>query len=121
MKALSVRNPWAWAILHAGKSIENRVWRTNYRGPLLIHAGQRPDNHVRALIEAQHGLVIPDDLPTGGIVGMVDLIDCVQEHPSPWAMPGHWHWVLARPRPLPFRSCKGQLGIFNPPLQEAAR
>ena len=29
MKALSIRQPWAWAILHAGKDIENRDWRTD--------------------------------------------------------------------------------------------
>lgn len=40
MKALSVKQPWAWAIIHAGKDIEKRTWRTDYRGPLLIHAGK---------------------------------------------------------------------------------
>jgi hypothetical protein len=34
---------------------------------------------------------------TGGIVGVVDLTDCVRDHPSEWAIPGHWHWVLDRP------------------------
>jgi len=37
-RALSIRQPWAYAILHLGKDIENRPWRTNFRGPLLIHA-----------------------------------------------------------------------------------
>jgi hypothetical protein len=38
--ALSIRQPWAWAILNAGKRIENREWRggCKYRGPVLIHA-----------------------------------------------------------------------------------
>jgi hypothetical protein len=41
MKALSIRQPWAWAILHAGKRIENRDWRScYYRGPILIHASK---------------------------------------------------------------------------------
>lgn len=44
MKALSVRQPWAWAIAHGGKDIENRTWATaSYRGPLAIHAGARWD------------------------------------------------------------------------------
>lgn len=34
MKALSIRQPWAWLILHAGKDIENRVWQTRFRGEL---------------------------------------------------------------------------------------
>jgi hypothetical protein len=38
---LTIRNPWAWAIVHGGKPVENRGWRTAYRGPLLIHAGAR--------------------------------------------------------------------------------
>ena len=31
---------WALAVTHGGKRIENRSWATNWRGPLLIHAGQ---------------------------------------------------------------------------------
>ena len=31
MKALSIRPPWAWAILHAAKDVENRTWKTNIR------------------------------------------------------------------------------------------
>ena len=39
MKALSVRAPWWWAILH-GKPVENRDWQTNYRGEVLLHASK---------------------------------------------------------------------------------
>lgn len=39
MIALSVRQPWAWAILH-GKHIENRTWRPDFRGRFLLHAGK---------------------------------------------------------------------------------
>jgi len=38
VKVLSGRQPWWWAILHAGKRVENRVWPTKYRGPILLHA-----------------------------------------------------------------------------------
>ena len=38
--ALSIRQPWAWAILHAGKDIENRSWSTSFRGPVCIHAAK---------------------------------------------------------------------------------
>ena len=44
MKALSVRQPWAWAIAAAGKDVENRTWRTDYRGLIAIHASARPDD-----------------------------------------------------------------------------
>jgi hypothetical protein len=44
MKALSIRQPWAWLILHAGKDIENRDRKPrnpalHFRGSFLIHAG----------------------------------------------------------------------------------
>ena len=41
MKAITVRQPWAWAIVHGGKTIENRALAWSYRGPLAIHAGLR--------------------------------------------------------------------------------
>lgn len=34
MKVLSEHQPWARAILHAGKGFENRTWQTYYRRPL---------------------------------------------------------------------------------------
>ncbi|MEV6967602.1 hypothetical protein AB0M47_21105 [Hamadaea sp. NPDC051192] len=43
MQALTVRQPWAWAIAHAGKVVENRSWSTSYRGLLAIHAGLKFD------------------------------------------------------------------------------
>ena len=38
--ALSIRQPWAWLIVNGHKDIENRDWPTNFRGRLLVHAGQ---------------------------------------------------------------------------------
>ncbi len=43
MRALTIRQPWAWAITCGLKRVENRTWSTNYRGPLLIHAGKTVD------------------------------------------------------------------------------
>lgn len=40
MKALSIRQPWAWAILHAGKRVENRTWSSSFRGTFLLHAAK---------------------------------------------------------------------------------
>jgi hypothetical protein len=48
-----------------------------------------------------------------GIIGVVDLVDCVQEHKSPLAMDGCYHWLLKNPRSLPFVPMPGRLGIFN--------
>lgn len=43
--ALSVRQPWAWAIIYAGKDIENRSWQAvnrglKQRGRVAIHAAK---------------------------------------------------------------------------------
>jgi len=39
IKAITIKQPWAWAIAHGGKDIENRTWGTSYTGLLAIHAG----------------------------------------------------------------------------------
>jgi len=47
MKALSVKQPWAWAICNLPKEyqkdIENRTWKTTYHGDFLIHASKSFD------------------------------------------------------------------------------
>ena len=48
-RALSIRQPWAWLILNGYKDLENRTWRTDYRGPLLIHAGMRVETDKDAV------------------------------------------------------------------------
>jgi hypothetical protein len=43
LKALTIRPPWAWAAIYAGQDLENRRWRTAYRGLLLVHAAKDAD------------------------------------------------------------------------------
>jgi len=38
--ALSFHAPWAWAVVHGGKTVENRKWRTQHRVPIFVHAGR---------------------------------------------------------------------------------
>src|SRR5580704_17656926 len=83
MKALSIHQPWAWAILHAGKTVENRTWPTRYRGPLLIHASKARSSYDRgAQIDwAQaYGVASPpwEGLVVGALVGVVDLVECLR-------------------------------------------
>jgi ASCH domain len=79
MKAISVRQPWAWLIVNGHKMIETRSWMTDYRGPLIIHAAGKIDRSFsRRELEKHFRCVIPDDLPTGAVVGIADLIDCVK-------------------------------------------
>ncbi len=115
MKALSVQQPWAWAIFH-GKPVENRTWSTSYRGPLLIHAGKRYDKGGAWWIENHRGLRLPDvrTIGLGGFIGIVDLVDCVQKHESPWFF-GPRGLVLANPRRIEFIPYPGRLGLFDVP------
>ena len=118
MKVIVIRQPWAWLIVNGIKDIENRSWRTRYRGPLLIQASARKpskremeDFRVFAL---KRGVKLPDEFEFGGIVGRVQLDDCVDKSRSKW-FEGPVGWVVSKPKKLPFVPSKGRLGIFDPP------
>lgn len=128
MKILTVRQPWAWAIIHGGKDVENRVRNIagSYRGPVAIHVAKsiaKIDYRSYLHVEG-HGYDAKADQHLGEIIGVVDLIDvhsasviggCGQmqndcdEHPngcrhhcSPWAMgpaPEGWYQHLVFENP----------------------
>jgi hypothetical protein len=80
----------------------------------LIHASQRPVptlDGVRKDVLRQFGIQIPDDLQFGGIVGQVNVVDCVTESDSPWFW-GQVGFVCEDAMSLPFMPMKGRLGIF---------
>lgn len=123
-KALSIRQPWAWAIVHAGKDIENRDWGTKFRGPVCIHAAKGMtvaefDNFVE-LSRAMYrngtwtGDFVPERkaLSRGGIVGVATITDCVRSSRSPWFQ-GTYGFVLADVRAVDFIPCNGALGFFD--------
>ncbi len=112
--ALSIRQPWAWAILAGHKPVENRTWSTRYRGPLIIHAARMVDEEARAAFVAQ-GWPLPSTLQTGGFVGIARLVDVVSHHESAF-FTGPRAWVLADPVPFqkPIEG-RGKLGLFVPP------
>ena len=118
MKALTVKQPWAWAIIHAGKDIENRGWRTCYRGPLAIHAGARMHAYTGM---PRRTPPVPDDLVFSAIIGVVDLVDVVDASRSKW-FEGEFGWVLRNPRPLvrPI-PCAGRLSLWNPTPSQLRR
>lgn len=126
MKALSISQPWAWLIVNAGKTIENRKWTTQYRGPFLIHAakGMTAEVYRKAWLFAyevggqQLAREIPpwSDLERGGIVGMAQLLDVLRPTECPqysWHMAGQYGFVLGDVQPLPFVPCKGQLRFWG--------
>jgi hypothetical protein len=120
-RALSIRRPWAYAILHLGKDVENRVMPIYYRGRILIQASLIVDRDGCRELDLD-----PDDrrkLPIGAIVGSVEVVCCTRNSESEWAHRGQWHWLLKNPRvvgkPLAF---KGKLGIMIvPPCNPNAR
>lgn len=127
-RALSIRQPWAWAILNAGKRIENRPRRSHYRGSICIHASQyepkqadvdafngcffkaQPSPHVRE--EILGGYTEALWFARGGIIGTAEIIDCVDTSDSPWFF-GPYGLVLDNVKSVPFIPVKGALGLFR--------
>lgn len=132
MKAITIKQPWASLICWVLKDIENRTWKTNFRGRVFVHAGaqwyenvknvptlftfwqgneiSRKDKNSRFMEALLH-----KELPLSAIIGEVEIIDCVENHPSIWAMEGQFHWVLTNAiqyeTPIP---CKGALSFWTP-------
>jgi len=121
LPAISIRQPWAWAILHAGKDVENRTWalpKKYLNRPILIHAGKNLDHEGMFAIPMQKYISKYSlyALDTGGIVGVTVFIDCTQRNSNnAWAVYGQFNWRIdqARTRALPFFPCPGRLGFFE--------
>lgn len=141
MRILTVRQPWAWAIIHGGKNVENRVRNIagGYRGPVAIHAALRVAADGANKVVWGAWIDSGDSLVKGAIIGVVDLVDVhsasviggcgrmqndCDEHPfgcrhhcSTWAMgptPEGWyqHLVFENPRALDEPILyKGTLGL----------
>ena len=110
--AITVYQPWGWAIFNAGKDIENRPYATLVRGRVAIHTAQRgtqvryvqAKDYIKAAYSISHSesLHVPerDSVIKGAIIGLVDIVDCVNYHSSPWFM-GGYGYLLANPLALP--------------------
>ena len=117
---LTVKQPWAWAIIYAGKDVENRTWipKGDYRGPIIIHAGKAFDYKGYNWMKGNKGILKaelpkPQHFKLGGIIGEVDFRKAVRSMKfSPW-MFGPWGWVLENPMPLPFYRMPGKLGLYD--------
>ncbi|HGW4085453.1 TPA: ASCH domain-containing protein [Klebsiella michiganensis] len=125
MKALSIRQPWAWLIANGYKDIENRNWDTKYRGQVLIHAASGLTKHEYNLA-LEFCRTIHPDLPVniplyesiekGGIVGYAYITGTVRESASPWFF-GPVGFQLTGAKPLRFVSMKGRLSFFHTGLR----
>lgn len=117
LRALSVRQPWAWGICAGIKRTENRTWTTERRGTIAIHASTSAQvvNHL------QKATGIPAMQRTsftfGAIIGLADIVDVAsygrQHEEDPFAE-GPYCWTMANgrflkePIPLP-----GKLNLFK--------
>ena len=130
MKALSIRQPWAWLVVSGYKTIENRSRSLgDHSGPLLIHASksfaakdfvacfnwlsEHPALSHMALL-----LPSPRILRFGGIVGQVNVVAKIVNIPMDLMSLDTWYtgevgYVLKDAKKLPFKLCKGQLGFFE--------
>lgn len=118
MKALSIRQPWASLIIQGAggiyKDIENRSWSTRFQGTFYVHASQVFDHASYHWIQQQLPQVClppPSAFAQGGLIGIVELADCVESHRSIWFQ-GPYGFLLRNPQPRPFIPLKGQLGFF---------
>lgn len=125
MKALTVRQPWAWAIFNGGKDVENRGFR-----PISLARGERIAIHSSMSIEGygdaegavrrimRRGARRLPAMLYGHVIGTVRVLGWVDDSPSPWAQSGKRHWLLDDPQPLaePIE-VRGSLGLWTLPRE----
>jgi hypothetical protein len=132
MKVLTVKQPWAYLICSGIKDIENRSWKLpeKYKGErVLIHASAKADDIKLAIdgqatveeIQLLSALNYCDENELYSvIIGSVEIVDCVINHPSVWAEKGVYNWVLANTILFekPILNVKGKLGFWDYDLPE---
>jgi len=123
MKAVTIYQPYAELIARGEKRVENRSWRTDYRGPLAIHAGCS-----RAWLRSWPRPFSPGELSFGAIIAVAELTGCIHveqlrgglfaaqldpaiaQHAS-----GPWCFLLDGVRRLPRPIyCLGRQGFWRP-------
>lgn len=136
MRAISVWNPWAWALVAGYKTVENRDWHlpAAFKGRrVLIHCGKHnPTVEELATIDEwaeEHEIVVPAwaRRPVGGIVGSLvfegDLAVHEVLHGPEWAF-GERCWAVRPGSAVMFQAaipCPGALGFFRVPDDIARR
>jgi hypothetical protein len=102
MKALSIKQPWANLLAAGKKTIETRLWPTDYRGPLLIVSSKAPKIH-----------------PAGYALAVAELVECrpMTKSDEPAAgcayYPGAFSWVMRDIRKIKIFPVRGKLGLYD--------
>lgn len=123
MKVLTIKQPWATLISEGLKEYEFRSWKTNYRGPILIHAGMGVDKKAIERFET-FGL----EYPKSEIICLVELLDCIKvdksfyedrlkENKLVYLTSGteEYAWKFKLIKRLSIKDVKGKLGLWNYP------
>lgn len=124
VRALTLRQPFAWAVIKGFKSVENRGYLPPQAmiGQLIaIHAGvARVDDGDCAWVKSRARTRMPDELDVGAIVGLVRLVAAVRGPRSltrqqrRWYVPGSCAWILDDVIELESPiGCTGQLGFWQ--------
>jgi len=122
VKALSLRQPWAWLVVDGPKRIENRKWKTKLELPLpfLIHSAGTFTKADLAFAESWCGITMPKlsshVYRMGGILGAAVITHIYPrgaEDGGVWHMKEQYGYKLESITALPFRPLKGQLGFFD--------
>ncbi|MBC7750067.1 MAG: ASCH domain-containing protein [Methylotenera sp.] len=131
MKTLSIKQPWASLIAHNIKNIENRTWKTKFRGRIFIHASAKSagrlaelinSNQLDAITKKSNFRFLDTSLIKSAIIGEVEIIDCVLNHESIWAENEKdltkkpiYNWVLANAvlYDKPILNVKGKLSFWE--------
>lgn len=86
MNALTIHQPYAALIMAGEQRVENRTWKTAYRGPLAIHASRSREELWRPA---------PPDMAFGAVLGIVELLDCLRlAHAHSTALQARYPWLL---------------------------
>lgn len=134
---LSIKQPWAWLIANGYKTLENRSWKTNFRGEFLIQASQKFDHREwKSALSLMHERGVDEKIiqnmidnkykimsECGGIIGKSSLKTVVLKRDTKYLMHkdavwymGECAWILESSSPLPFIPIKGRLGFFKADL-----
>ena len=122
-RAIAIRQPFAWAIIHAGKDVENRLsstrrlFKSAVGERVLIHASlgmTAAEYENAAAFMASIGVPCPqrEALQFGGVIGSVFVRDIITRSDSPWFRKGATALLFADARPEPFMPVRGQTGLF---------
>ena len=110
MKAISIKEPWSSMIKDGKKTIETRVWKTNYRGEILLCASRYPQSSISGKAFAVAKLV--DVKP---MVREDEIRACCEVYPRAYS------WFLKDIQLIEPFDIKGQLRLFEVPSEKIKR